>query len=546
MKTLLTTLILIGLFSSIFAAAMWNNPVPVRKGDVLEWNRSSATTADGCVIYVWTGTRDGDRDIYAQKVNASGNIIWQQPMLVDNKPSRQSDPVITKTTDNNFIVAWYDYIDFSNVEIRTQKITSSGQKLWLSGGVLVSSGTSYEHNLKIVPDSNGGAYLSWPESRNSVSDVYGQRLDSSGNALWAYNGIPLSGTNISYYEHAVYLTTDGSLVVAYKTSQFTPNVQSLKVNLIAPDGSYSWNQPLTIVSGSFNSICEFQLCDINDSSLIIIFNAYSANDFFLEVYVHRFNLNGSLEWTNPVKVVPDIQSMYWPKVMPKGLNAGNNCVIIAWEDHRLDYDTSDIYIQKLDAGGNLLWNPSGIPVCTEDYRQYDVALISDNNGGCIIAWTDERNGGFINSDIFAQHIDTNGNILWENQGRAIGNASQIQTTPAINKISPNFFISWLDFRNGAMSIYYQVLNNNGNQLLENNGKSIHKGLPADFDWAQYKVLPRSDDAVAIWADYRHSNLGAQIYFQFINPDGSVDFTPNGKPITLSPAEYSNEFDAIVT
>ncbi|MBM4400140.1 MAG: T9SS type A sorting domain-containing protein, partial [Candidatus Cloacimonetes bacterium] len=88
--------------------------------------------------------------------------------------------------------------------------------------------------------------------------------------------------------------------------------------------------------------------------------------------------------------------------------------------------------------------------------------------------------------------------------------------------------------------------NSGNQLLENNGKSIHKGLPADFDWWRYKVLPRSDDAVAIWADYRHSNLGAQIYFQFINPDGSVDFTPNGKPITLSPAEYSNEFDAIVT
>ncbi|TFG20703.1 MAG: hypothetical protein EU529_14550 [Promethearchaeota archaeon] len=52
----------------------------------------------------------------------------------------------------------------------------------------------------------------------------------------------------------------------------------------------------------------------------------------------------------------------------------------------------------------------------------------DGAGGAIITWADDKTGNF---DIYAQRIDSNGNLLWGENGTVICNAIDYQKGPDI-------------------------------------------------------------------------------------------------------------------
>ena len=89
-------MVILVLISIELSALEWANPTPIRQGVNIEWFRTGTETSDGCAIYVWSDTKLGARDLYAQKVNPNGTMAWNEPLLVDGKPDRQEDPVITK------------------------------------------------------------------------------------------------------------------------------------------------------------------------------------------------------------------------------------------------------------------------------------------------------------------------------------------------------------------------------------------------------------------------------------------------------------------
>ncbi len=52
------------------------------------------------------------------------------------------------------------------------------------------------------------------------------------------------------------------------------------------------------------------------------------------------------------------------------------------------------------------WIENGVPVCTAPYVQEDPAIVSDGEGGAIIAWEDDRPDWF--SDIYAHQVEYDG------------------------------------------------------------------------------------------------------------------------------------------
>lgn len=56
-------------------------------------------------------------------------------------------------------------------------------------------------------------------------------------------------------------------------------------------------------------------------------------------------------------------------------------------------------------------------VCNFLGNQQDMQMVSDKSGGAILTWTDTRNAA--TKDIYAQRIDANGNLLWNTDGIAI-------------------------------------------------------------------------------------------------------------------------------
>src|SRR6185295_14104037 len=70
----------------------------------------------------------------------------------------------------------------------------------------------------------------------------------------------------------------------------------------------------------------------------------------------------------------------------------------------------DIYVQRMDGAGNALWGASGIAICVAANLQQLPQIVSDDQGGAIVVWQDDRSDP--NGDIYAQRVNSSGAPLW--------------------------------------------------------------------------------------------------------------------------------------
>ncbi len=65
---------------------------------------------------------------------------------------------------------------------------------------------------------------------------------------------------------------------------------------------------------------------------------------------------------------------------------------------------------------NAAWVADGNPVCTIAGRQANPCIVTDEAGGAIIVWEDGRGG---DGDIYAQRIDPYGRVVWNRAAVAV-------------------------------------------------------------------------------------------------------------------------------
>jgi hypothetical protein len=536
-----TVLILILISICTFLVALeWENALPIRQGVNIEWFRTGTETGDGGAIYVWSDTKLGERDLYAQKVDANGNMVWGQPLLVDGKPDRQEDPVITRTSDNNFIIAWIDFSNDPDGSVFAQKVNSNGVLMWPTGGVSLCSYPGIQISLNIEPDNAGGAYIVWEDSRNPGKDIYGQHVNSQGNVVWVANGIPIANSAGDESYNTMWADGTGGLIIGYVHA--LNSLETLYVKRFLPDGQMAWTQPVSL-SPSASNQNKIKMSPINNDSFV-----FTWMDFRLvhpDIYAQRVDLNGNLLWPDPFVVYTDSTGAMAPQENPRIVQTSDSGVIIVWEDKRNDLDDPDLFAQKVSLSGQLLWNLDGVPLAVAPFGQKGPRMAADNSGGCFVVWDDARNGNAPNIDIYAQHLTSTGLSAWSNNGLAVCVAPNEQSGSLVKVSNNNLFVNWMDLRNGSVGIYYQVLNSSGEFQLADNGIQVFWGLSGDATLKQIIHLPRQNDTAVIWQDTRYGNLGKQIFVQIINQDGTVDLDVNGKAVTTLTGHDQNFPSAVV-
>lgn len=541
MKQITLVIVSILMVATLSANLLWDNAIPIRQGVNIEWFRTGIDSPDGGAVYVWSDTKLGERDLFAQKVDAAGNMVWGSPLLVDGKPDRQEDPVITRTSDNNYIIAWIDFSDDLDGNVYAQKVSNAGQLMWQTGGVPVCTYFGVQIGLNIEPDNAGGAFIVWGDSRNPSKDLYGQRLSSTGAPLWTVNGIAIANGTGDEIQNTMFSDGSDGLMVAY-THTYVGNDDVFAKRFLG-NGTMAWAQPLTVAAGPGNQSSVRMAPMANNEFALVWKDQPTVDD---NIYAQKINLSGQTLWPTSVAVINDSQTSAAPQLNPRVVTTSDNNLIIVWEDFRLDNLNADLLAQKLSPTGALQWDANGVVISNADFSQFGVRLDADNSGGAYMVWDDTRNGNAPNYDIYAQHISATGSVLWEAGGKPICTAPHEQSGSLIKFSGNNVFINWMDVRNGSVGLYYQVLSAAGAPLLEENGHLIFWGLSGDTPLQNYLLLPRSNDVVAIWQDTRFANIGYQIYFQIINPDGTVELETNGRPVTTSVGAEQLTPAAVVT
>ncbi|PID29285.1 MAG: hypothetical protein CSB55_02015 [Candidatus Cloacimonadota bacterium] len=515
LKYFASILCALAFFADLRSFEWQNNGVPVRQGANIEWSRAGAGLDDGSMVYVWSDTQNGDRDVKAQRVSADGTALWDTPVIVDAKIDRQEDPVVIETTDNQVIVAWIDFSNQIAGDVYAQKINAEGELQWTEGGVPVCIADGKQISLNIVKDNAGGAYIIWLDYRNSGgSDIYGMHVGADGSLIWETDGIAIADNDGNQKNHTFWEDGEGGAVMAYVNNH--NNNSDIYATRILSDGTKPWGN-FIVVSGTEAMEEQVKMAHLSNNKFAVAWRERSENNPVGFINGRIINLDGTMTEANPICNAQGGQ-------LDPRLTANNDgSYFVAWQDKRTSSPESDIFVQKCDNNGIAQWAENGVPaVQNQSVSQTGQRAVADGNGGCYVIWDDPRSG---NTDLYIQHFNASGEILMEENGIPVCDESFSQEKGLIRKGGDNIFVIWSDLRNGSAGLYYQVFNNNLPQLDEN-GNLVFWGLSGNA--TKQTIFVNGTDTYIGWLDSRSAQ--EQVYCQKLNSAGENMFPENGIPV----------------
>jgi len=285
---------------------------------------------------------------------------------IGNYTSGTGLAMVTDTLTGNTFVVW-NKIYGGDHDIFIQCIDSAGYALWDEGGRVVYADDYFtQWYVSALLDGAGGVFVVWSDYRHTPDEgveLYGQRLDSEGNLLWSPEGMKLTADSTDHTEPQLYDDGNGGFIMVFVNHVNGADIGAQRVN---SEGQILW-----------------------DSTGIFLTKApYSQYE-------------------------------------PRTCKASNSTFITIWRDWRdsHDYD-SDIYMQRFDLDGNILWQPDGIPAVHWSHDQgylwdgHDV--VADGQGGAVVVWVDFRLSNIGNPILFADRFSAQGQSMWQVNGKQLG------------------------------------------------------------------------------------------------------------------------------
>ncbi|MDP8267359.1 MAG: FlgD immunoglobulin-like domain containing protein [Candidatus Tenebribacter davisii] len=518
----------------------WNEELPIRQGVNIEWYRS-ANSVDGGVVFVWSDTRTGVRDVWAQKYDAAGNKMWAEDgLLVNGEFSRQEDPVIIESGTGDVIIAWVDFRNEEAGDIYAQKISNDGLLQWAAEGVPLCLFDGIQISLNIVTDGNGGAYVIWLDSRNpGGSDIYGNHINTNGNIVsgWAADGNAIISISGNQNQHTFWEDGSNGAVVAWHDVR-NPDDADIYMQRIASNGDLLWDQDGNLLAGAVGPQEKPKITPDGTGNFIFSWRDMGVDNFG-DIKAQRVDMDGNLLWANEVDVYIGEGIQRNARIT----KSSDNGAIIVWEDGRneISENYKDLYAQKLNISGALQWNSSGIEIVQALNDQLNPRLSGDDNGGAWIIWEDGRVNNHPYEDIYLQHVDSNGTFELSANGFDVCSAEGWQFSPLVKLSENKVFCVWGDNRTGSTGLYLQLLDYSGNILLDEDGEIIYYGLCGDAH--NQRILTNNEKKIVIWEDTRNAGLGFQIYYQVVNDDGSFELDNNGQSVTTLTGYDQESMDA---
>jgi len=417
-----------------------------------------APDGSGGVLIVWTDHRNDTSSIYAQQVDGNGNRFWPQDARVNAslEESGRRYPAISADKIGGFFVVWEDYWKHN---MYIQRVRINGTRAWTSDiQVNMNSGAILDQPPAITTNTAGDALVIWGENRGNGDNIYAQRVDTIGNRLW---------------------------------------LDDQRVNETA-DMVWAWGLEAGTIIG-----------DNYGGAIVAWVDERGGSDRY--IYAQRINDAGARLWTSDVRI--NTNASLGPSA-PDLTADGTGGALVVWDS---PYGTGDgVYVQNLDENGNLLW-PSEKRVDRDgvEWRLY-TTITMDGNGGGFVAWMNNNGAG---TEIRAQHFDEDGNTSWIMDAHVNSPLGRVgQRRPSLTSDgNSGVFITWSDYRNDFSDIYIRRLDGSGNHLWREVRVNTDPGIAR-----QTSPIVEDDSSGGVfvaWEDNRNKKW--ESYSQHVDENGNL-------------------------
>ncbi len=372
--------------------------------------------------------------------------------------------------------------------------------------------------------------LFWIDERSGVPSIYAQKIKSDGKPSWQYNGIPVSTLKKNHTTYDAHIDNQGHLWVAFNEEDgysYLPKIQKVDLNgkmLFGEEAKllYSFHESMTA------RLDELKMVSGKNGDIYLAWKDFRNGHNNADIYIQRVDTTGKVFWRkNGIPVCVSLGEQSRPFVFPIP-----NGVIVGWVDRR-EKNNENLYIQKFDTLGNILWTYNGFPICTAPKSQNDLQMI-DANSNILLSWTDSRDFATTGFDLYLQLITENGEALLAKNGVCYNKNEAYQNTPSlISDKKGSGYLSWMDDRNGNYNLYLQKISPRANPLWRQTGLPIH---PAKFHQRnQHMILLNNDDVCVSWSDERVGLETEKIYSQKFTSMGSPMWKKEGVEVGVFPS-----------
>ncbi len=387
---------------------------------------------------------------------------------------------------------------------------------WILNGTEICTEDWYQSEPAITADGYGGAIIVWSDSRN-----------------WTVTEYDLYAQRIDSYGNILW-TTGGIVVSDADMDQWKPRIcpdrsggafivfeneqygSATDIGLVHIDsgGNVLWTY---CVACNYGDQWDPQIISDGEGGCIVAFDDYQAT--YGDIYAQRFDYNGTLLWgLYPLLVSGATQHQYKVQLCPDGQHGA----IFTWTDLR---SAVHIYAQRVDADGDYRWTVNGTPVCEDNNLLYAPQIVADGHGGAIITWYDSRHVSYWAA--YAQRVSSIGAKLWTTNGvRLSGTAGDAYESQLVSDSEGGAIVTWEDRRGTSHDIYVQRILYNGITGWGPSGTIICNA--AQNQDKPHIAVDGDGGAIITWKDYRSTT--ADIYAQRIGHYSALHWTANGVPV----------------
>lgn len=372
------------------------------------------------------------------------------------------------------------------------KLDANGNLIWAN-----QTGSSAQDRInEIAVDASGNIYLTgrfegtmdFDPGTGIVNltsagsnDVYVQKLNTNGDLIWVKQ---LGGTSDESVT-ALAIDNQGNVVVGGTfsgTADFDPGpgqdnmspvgIYDVFITKLNVDGDYIWARQF---GGNSIESCTSIAIDGNDNIHSIGWFVETANFDFpggnatltsvgnADVFIHKMDGNGNFSW---VRQIGGTDSDTGESIT---VDATGNVYSTGFFEGTSDFDPSagslnltasgdkDLFVQKLDNNGVMLWSKISEGSSSSLAQTYSVDLDASNNvyiAGVFLGTVDFEPGqsgtSFTSTDgsMFIQKLDENGNFDWTKAFTGKGFARRVLVDDLDNIYSIGHFSSTVDFDPG--------------------------------------------------------------------------------------------------
>ncbi|MEO0009741.1 MAG: T9SS type A sorting domain-containing protein [candidate division WOR-3 bacterium] len=463
-----------------------------------------AVAFDGAnYLVVWTDWRNSDPDIYGARVTPQGQVLDPDGIPISTAPEMQTLPAVL-FDGTRYLVAWSDLRSGNwESDIYAARVSTGGEVLD-PDGIPVNT-QPYDQIIYHGLAFDGTNYLfvfSDDRDGDLYYDVYGTRVSTDGEVLDS-SGFIISAENNDQALPRVGFDGTNYLVVWFDDREVVEDYRVYGAR-IQPDGTIL--DPQGIRLSDYLSV--YPAVAFDGTNYLVTWLDYRSG-WQADIYGTRVSTGGVVLDSAgiPVSAEPE-----YDQVLPAVVFGGGRYLVV-WSDYR-NYEGPDIYGARVDTSGQVL-DPDGVLISWGIISPTQYAPVAAFDGtNYLVVWQDYRNG--YDGDIYGTRVTPQGQVL-DPDGIPIATGWSDQYTPAVAFDGTNYFVVWIDVRNGYLDIYGARVTPSG-EVLDPEGIPVvvdeyDKNYPqSGFNGENYLVVYELHD----WVEDKHDIYGVRV-----TPDGNV-------------------------